>query len=989
MGRLEGLLGQLDASPQARGREFERLCKWFLENDPLYGAQLDKVWLWDEWPGRWGPDAGIDLIAKTKTGELWAIQAKAYGADQTVTKAHIDSFLSESSREGFTFRLLIATTDHLSTNAKRTLAGQKVPAQALMRSHLLDRDLDWPTKLGEKPKRRKPYRPRPHQKRAIKDVVKGFEASDRGQMIMACGTGKTLTSLFVAERLEAGRVLVLVPSLSLLSQTLAEWTANSTRPVELLAVCSDATVTERDAPVESTSDLGLPVTTDPEDIAAFLRRRGNTLRVVFATYQSSERIQQAQELARVPKFDLAIADEAHRCTGNVTSDFATILDADKIRAARRLFMTATPRILSARVQRSALEEGAEFASMDDEDTFGPVFHRLTFATAIEEDLLADYQVVILGVDNEETLRAIQGRQLVTTDGKDVISADRLGAAVGLAKAIRTYGLTRIITFHGRVKAASTFAANFPAIIDWMPARQRPKGVTESNFVSGEMSAGDRKRALNHLKTSEADHVILANARVLTEGIDVPDLDGVAFMDPRNSEVDIVQAVGRAIRKPRGKNKDKIGTIVLPIVIEQTEDADAELDRTDYKAIWAVLRALRAHDERLAEEVDALRRGLGRTGGISRADMPDRVIVDLPRRAGLSFAHSLSTRIVESSTSPWEEGFGHLEAFVAQQGHARPKGATRFRGYRLGQWVIVQRSSAGRRRLSIEHRERLEALPGWTWNVTDAGWEDGFSRLEGYVTANGHAQVPARLVVDGFRLGDWVSNQRIRFAQLEPTQRERLEKLPGWTGRVFETQWEKGFDCLGAFAATHGNARPPARSVFNGFRLGQWVSVQRRSRSGLDVERRARLEALPGWTWDPYSDAWEEGYVNLQRFAEERGHSQPDAELVLERFRLGQWVRTQRTRRTSLDSSQQARLEALDGWSWDPRADAWEVGFAHLEAFAAEHGHAQPKSLLRFRDYRLGSWVNAQRTRRKHLDQFRRERLEALPGWTWDARSPKT
>ncbi len=245
MGRLEGLLGQLDASPQAREHEFELLCKWFLENDPLYEAQLDKVWLWDEWPGRWGPDTGIDLVAKTKTGELWAIQAKAYGADQTVTKAHIDSFLSESSRDGFTFRLLIATTDHLSTNARRTLAGQKVPAQALMRSQLLDRNLDWPSKLGEKPKRRKPYAPRPHQKRSIKAVVKGFETSNRGQMNMACGTGKTLTSLFVAERLEAGRVLVLVPSLSLLSQTLSEWTANATRPIEFLAVCSDATVTER------------------------------------------------------------------------------------------------------------------------------------------------------------------------------------------------------------------------------------------------------------------------------------------------------------------------------------------------------------------------------------------------------------------------------------------------------------------------------------------------------------------------------------------------------------------------------------------------------------------------------------------------------------------------------------------------------------------------------------------------------------------------
>jgi len=1053
MGRLEGLLSQLDASLQARGREFEHLCKWFLENDPLYGAQLERVWLWDEWPGRWGPDTGIDLVAKAKTGELWAIQAKAYGADQTVTKAHIDSFLSESSREGFTFRLLIATTDHLSTNAKRTLAGQKVPAQALLRSHLLDRDLDWPSRLGEKPKRRKPYTPRPHQKRAIKDVLKGFDASDRGQMIMACGTGKTLTSLFVAERLEAGRVLVLVPSLSLLSQTLSEWTANATRPIEFLAVCSDATVTERDAPVESTSDLGLPVTTDSDDIAAFLRRRGDTLRVVFATYQSSERIQQAQELARVPKFDLAIADEAHRCTGNVTSDFATILDAGKIRAARRLFMTATPRILSARVQRSALDEGVEFASMDDEGTFGPVFHRLTFATAIEEDLLADYQVVILGVDNDETLRAIQERQFVTTDGKDIISADRLGAAVGLAKAIRTYGLTRIITFHGRVKAASTFAANFPAIINWMPARQRPKGVTESNFVSGEMSAGDRKRALNHLKASDADHVILANARVLTEGIDVPDLDGVAFMDPRNSEVDIVQAVGRAIRKPRGENKDKIGTIVLPIVIEQTEDADAELDRTNYRAIWAVLRALRAHDERLAEEVDALRRGLGRTGRIRNNDISDRIVVDLPRRAGATFAEALSARLVQSASSSWEEGFGRLEAFVAKNGHARPTQAMISDGYRVGQWVTTQRSS--RDTLPVVRRQRLESLPGWTWDALETRWEEFFKQLEAFVAKSGHARPatdlvidgyrlgqkvaslrgPAReslnpertkqlealpgwtwspnesswetgfghlkifaqergharpaqdLVVDEYRLGQWVSGQRAARGRLTAERRERLEALPDWTWDAVEDSWEKGFSHLEEFVTTYGHARPSRNLVFKGYLLGNWLTRQRSSRDELDFSRRERLESLPGWMWNPFEDKWEAGYAHLLNFVSEFGHARPEKALELRGFRLGQWVAVQRRNMFRLDAKRKERLESLPGWVWDARAAKWEEGLRHLVAYATEEGHAQPPQSLVVGEYRLGQWVSVQRSRRKSLSPARRERLEALPGWTWDTRSP--
>ena len=1052
MGRLEPLLNRLDASAKERGDEFERLCKWFLENDPIYATQLEKVWLWDEWRDRWGPDAGIDLVARTRQGELWAIQAKHYAPASTVSKADIDSFLSESSRPGFAFRLLIATTDRLSANAKRTLAGQKVPAQALLRSQLVERELVWPDRIGQKPKRRKPHTPRPHQKAAIKDVTKGFTEADRGQLIVACGTGKTLTSLFIAEKLAAKRVLVLVPSLSLLSQTLSEWTANAKKPIEFLPVCSDATVAEKDAAVESTSELGFPVTTDPDEIAAFVRRRGDTMRVVFATYQSSDRIEAAQNLSRVPKFDLVIADEAHRCTGNTTSDFATVLDAGKIRSDRRLFMTATPRILSARAKRSAVDADVEFASMDDEDTFGPVFHRLTFATAIEQKLLADYQVVILGVDNEEVLKAVQERQFVTTNGKDIISADRLGAAVGLAKAIRKYGLTRLITFHGRVKAASNFADTFPAILDWMPARQRPKGTTETNFVSGEMSAGERKRALRHLKTSEADQVILANARVLTEGIDVPDLDGVAFMDPRNSEVDIVQAVGRAIRKPRDKNKDKIGTIVLPIVIEQTEDAEEELDRSDYRAIWAVLRALRAHDERLAEEVDGLRRALGRTGRISQGDIPSCVFIDLPRNTDAAFAESLSTRLVEASSALWEESFGrleafvaeygharperrmtvsgsslgqwvsrqrsrreclpairrdrleslpgwtwaaydtlweegfeHLEAFVAEHGHARPAWNLSRSGFPLGQWVIVQRTRAS---MTAERSARLEALPGWAWNAHDAKWQEGFEHLETFVAEHGHARPAQNHSVSGFNLGQWVQNQRGIMRRMPPERRARLEALPGWTWNARDSKWEEGFTHLQAFVARHGHAQPTQNLAVDGFRLGVWVNAQRRKRENLTAIRRDRLESLPGWIWDSFDARWEEGFKHLEAFVAEHGHARPAKSLTVNGYRLGQWVNRQRGSRSSISAERSARLEALPGWTWNARDANWEEGFKHLEAFVAEHGHARPAKSLTVNGYRLGEWVSWQRGSRSSVSAERIARLERLPSWTWDARSPK-
>ena len=405
-------------------------------------------------------------------------------------------------------------------------------------------------------------------------VVKGFDRDERGQMIMACGTGKTLTALFITEKLAAERTLVLVPSLSLLAQTLREWTANTKAGFDFIPVCSDQTVAEPDAVVANTSDLGFPVTTDPGEIATFLRRRSGP-RVVCATYQSSPQIAEAFRLGRVPAFDLVIADEAHRCAGRVSSDFATILNADAIKARRRLFMTATPRYFTGRVVREAKEADFEVASMDNEAVFGPVFHRLGFAEAIERDLLTDYQVVVVGVDDATYRNWAERGRFVTLDGTEVTDARTLAGQIGLAKAMRRYDLHRTITFHSRVKRAQEFADSLPEVIAWMPARQRPNGNLWSDYASGEMPAGQRHVLLRHLgRLNHGERGLLANARCLTEGIDVPTLDGVAFIDPRRSEVDVVQAVGRAIRLAAEKT---VGTIVIPVFIDTDEDPDIALE----------------------------------------------------------------------------------------------------------------------------------------------------------------------------------------------------------------------------------------------------------------------------------------------------------------------------------------------------------------------------------------------------------------------------
>ena len=262
--------------------------------------------------------------------------------------------------------------------------------------------------------------------------------------------------MFITEKLAAERTLVLVPSLSLLAQTLREWTANTKTGFDFLPVCSDETVAEPDAVVANTSDLGFPVTTKPQEIAAFLRRRSGR-RVIFATYQSSPEIAKAFRLGRVPAFDLVIADEAHRCAGRISSDFATILDSEAIKAHRRLFMTATPRYFTGRVVREAKEADFEVASMDNKAKFGPVFHKLGFAEAIERALLTDYQVVVIGVDDATYRDWAQRGRFVTLDGTKVTDARTLAGQIGLAKAMRRYDLHRTITFHSRVKRAREFA----------------------------------------------------------------------------------------------------------------------------------------------------------------------------------------------------------------------------------------------------------------------------------------------------------------------------------------------------------------------------------------------------------------------------------------------------------------------------------------------------------------------------------------------------
>lgn len=625
------------ANERDKGTAFEKIVKIYLENEPKYREIIEKVWMWTDFPYRDNiGDTGIDLVAKTVYDEYWAIQCKFYAEDHEITKGDVDTFLATSSKyfyvdgekRKYDYRLFASTTNYYSKNAEETLLDQDPPVGRISLETLLESQIDWKkySPVQNVIELKDKNTPRNHQNKAIKDVLYGFKKHDRGKLIMACGTGKTFTSLRIAEEQlnGTGNVLFLVPSIALASQTLTEWAAQCRYSFNAAIVCSDNKASKG----EESIDLGFPSTTDVNRLKKWADKckyDGKEMNFIFSTYQSIDVVSNFQKMTNY-HFDIIICDEAHRTTGVTLSDedesyFVKVHDDNFIHAKKRLYMTATPRIYGDAAKGKANSVNAELCSMDDESIYGPEFYRLSFSDAVKQDLLSDYKVLVLAVDEEYVKKELQ--DLLKGSNHELQLEDSvkiMGCWNGLSKnstwdekenfVTDPLPMKRAVAFCNRIKDSQKLVEMFKTIQKHVKEdKYNPESKNLVNIdirhVDGSFNALEKKECINWLKEDVEDGNcrILTNARCLSEGVDVPALDAVMFLNPRSSMVDIIQSVGRVMRKAEGK---KYGYVILPIGISASEDPDEALDKNEkYKLVWEILQALRAHDDRFNNTINKI------------------------------------------------------------------------------------------------------------------------------------------------------------------------------------------------------------------------------------------------------------------------------------------------------------------------------------------------------------------------------------------------
>ena len=979
-GELEQRISSLPTEGE-RGEAFEVFAEAYLVTQAI--IQAEEVWPFAATPAsvrrelRLGKtDLGVDGIVRTRLGDLQAYQVKFRTARPSLTWTELSTFLGLA--DYVPRRILFTNCDDIADVLEKRRGFYCIRGSDLDRLEPSDFEvlLGWLRHLLIPPPKKTP---RPDQREAIAAICGGLKQGDRVTAVMACGTGKTLVQLWSAERLGCRRILVLVPSLALLRQSLHVWLRETSWPTpSYLAVCSDPTVKPDDDPlVVRQGDLDFPVTTESDTVRRFLSSHPEGVQIIFSTYHSAPEV--AKGCPHGEAFDLAIFDEAHWTAGLEAKRFAFALTDEHLTAQKRLFMMATPRHYNLQTRD---EEGdlQLVYSMDQPETYGPRVYTLSFAEAVRRGIICDYQVLITVVTSAMVTEEMLRRGVVSVQG-DRVKARQVANQIALRKAVERVRTGKIITYHASVRSAESFTSpDAEGVRTHLPEFQ-------AYHVNGTMRASERDGIMQEFRG--ATKAVISNARCLTEGVDVPAVDMVAFLAPRRSRVDIVQATGRAMRTAPGK---KTGYVFLPLFLEEAagESVDQAVARSDFEEIWTVLQALQEQDEVLADTIRRMREAEGRTGGFDDARFRQKVQILGPSVSLAVLRESITTRCIERVAASWDYLYGKLLAFMQRFRHLNVPSGWPEDPY-LAAWVRGQRQLRREGRLSADRIQRLDHL-GFEWEPRATAWDEMFETLVQFKERAGDCNVPSDLPYDP-HLAQWVITQRQlrRQGRLAADRIQQLDAL-GFEWVAPEAPialWEDKFARLGRFRERFGHCSVPLRWPEDPA-LGYWLAHQRqlKKRRRLSAHRIERLDTL-GFEWEPDAKVWDEMFARLGRFKERFGHCN-----VLRRWpedpKLGPWVTNQRMlkRQGRLSAERIERLDAL-GIEWELDAKVWDGIFARLLQFKDRFGHCNvpfgwPE------DAKLGYWVIQQRQiiKEGRLSAERIERLDAL-GFEWGAHTIPT
>lgn len=970
-------------SEKERGDALEVFAEAYLATKELHQAKA-------VWPGNAcsaeiasqlglpATDKGIDGVLETHQGEFIAYQVKFRSGRTPVLWGDLGNFFGLADR--FATRLVFTNSNDVSEIAAQREGFVAVRGYDLDQLEPDDFQIIESWLRGAAPPERKRFSPRePDQKDAIQKIQDSLAKRDRATALMACGTGKTLVALWVAERIEARTVLVLVPSLALIRQTLHEWLKHTNWPkYSYRCVCSDPTVDKgTDEWIVHQSDVDFRVTTTPADVRAFLERPDDDVKLVFSTYQSAEVV--AEAIVGLPAFDFGVFDEAHKTAGREGMKFSLALQDKNLPIRKRLFMTATPRHYKVGNEAGAAAARLVF-SMDATDTYGPVAYRLPFSEAAKNGIICDYKVVISMVTSDMVNEERRRRGVVVIDGEE-IKAQQVANQIALASAVQQYDVRKIFTFHSKVKSAQSFTSPGAEGV----AGHLPGFLTL--HINGAMATARREERMGEFRA--APTALMSNARCLTEGVDVPTVDMVAFMSPKRSLVDIVQATGRAMRKADGK---KLGYVLVPLYVEQPrgERVEDAVLRTDFDTVWHVLQRLKEHDDLLADAIAAMQQERGRTGGYNDSRFRERVDFIGPEICLEALRKHITTRMLDALGDPWDLHYGELVAYKEKHGDcdmpARwPENQT------LATWVVAQRQYKRLQQLPKERIELLDKL-GFNWTPKSHGWRERFLELLEYKRLHGDCNVPQNWE-ENPKLARWVSAQRLERSrgELSDERFRQLDKIGFEWARAGLT-WDERFEQLKEYKRLHHDCLVPARWKENP-KLAWWVVEQRydKRKGTLADEKIRRLDEI-GFVWEPNQaliPQWERMLAQLQTFKAEKGDCRVPRDYEANP-RLAKWVARQRKlkKQGNLSEERSRMLDSI-GFDWDLSADpeeTWTRIFSELEAFHQRYRHCRVHPQWP-ENPNLGSWVMRQRAlkRKGELAPDRIKRLDAL-GFEWSPHS---